>query len=359
MKGLLATLAVSVFSFNYATAQSCDAPEDSTLTASNIGTMQATVSWAWDTAKATPQGYDYYFSTNNTAPDTISGKSSGTSISLRGLTPNTTYYFWVRSQCGDTTYSAWSAPLSFTTLCDSNFAQFASDTISFCGEDTIILKTNFSDSDAVYLWSNGSTDSNIVLSKNDLGNYNLQVIDKYGCVTNDTVEIVDGPKPTLNGITQQYLGVNRYSFAALVDSTVHNYHWDFGDGNTSTEATPTHGYRKSGISYVVTATVSNYNTCTSSMSITVDYLSFSIDETNSNKQIVLYPNPASNFVMVKNNSTERINTISIYNVLGQKVYHSTNNETQINVAHLTDGIYNIRVELSNGETVQNKIQIRK
>ena len=49
--------------------------------------------------------------------------------------------------------------------------------------------------------------------------------------------------------------INDYtvSFSAVV-TDANSYHWDFGDGNTSTEATPVHEYEMSG-SYTVTLTV--------------------------------------------------------------------------------------------------------
>src|SRR5690606_8153241 len=62
------------------------------------------ISW---TAPSTPAagGYDYYYDETNTPPtgsSTADGSfaSTATDGSISGLTPNTTYYLWIRSDCG-------------------------------------------------------------------------------------------------------------------------------------------------------------------------------------------------------------------------------------------------------------------
>ena len=86
------------------------------LTANPVGSTTATINWT--AASPVPVGgYQYYFSTINTPPTgaTIpSGTTATLSAALTGLTPNTTYYFWVRSKCAGTDASLWMSG-SFTT----------------------------------------------------------------------------------------------------------------------------------------------------------------------------------------------------------------------------------------------------
>ncbi|MFY0482347.1 fibronectin type III domain-containing protein [Flavobacterium sp. PLA-1-15] len=93
-----------------------------TLTATTaITTTTATINW---TAPATGavKGYDYYYSTSNTAPTagtTPSGStlSGVTTANLTLLSATTTYYVWVRTKGCGSSVSAWSTIGSFTTSC--------------------------------------------------------------------------------------------------------------------------------------------------------------------------------------------------------------------------------------------------
>ena len=96
---------------------SCIVP--SNLTSTNITTTAADISW--DAPVNVPSGgYDYYYATMNTAPDAATTPSAnitaGTTANLTALTPATTYYFWLRSNCGAET-SSWSNSGTFTTAC--------------------------------------------------------------------------------------------------------------------------------------------------------------------------------------------------------------------------------------------------
>lgn len=98
------------------TAVSCFAP-----TALTTAVTAGSVRLNWTAPATVPSaGYDYYYSTTNTAPvagTTISGNvPSGTTLNLTTLTPDTVYYIWLRSNCG-TENSIWASGGSFRTDC--------------------------------------------------------------------------------------------------------------------------------------------------------------------------------------------------------------------------------------------------
>lgn len=76
----------------------------------------ATLTWTAP-ATAPSNGYQYYYSTTNTAPvaSTSGTAVTSTSASITGLTSNTTYYFWVRSVCDGSDTSVWVSGGSFFT----------------------------------------------------------------------------------------------------------------------------------------------------------------------------------------------------------------------------------------------------
>lgn len=93
--------------------------EPTALVSSAITSVSATISWT-ASASTPANGYDYYVSTTNTAPDgatvpTGSVAAGITTADLSSLSANTTYYFWVRSNCDGVNYSAWAGYGSFYT----------------------------------------------------------------------------------------------------------------------------------------------------------------------------------------------------------------------------------------------------
>ncbi|MDR0829208.1 MAG: M6 family metalloprotease domain-containing protein [Prevotellaceae bacterium] len=105
-----------------AAAPSC-AQKPTGLTSGSETTGGATISWT-AASPAPADGYEYYYSTINTAPANTAAIVSenvvtGTLKTLTGLNSSTTYYFWVRSLCSisGNEKSNWTSSGSFTTLC--------------------------------------------------------------------------------------------------------------------------------------------------------------------------------------------------------------------------------------------------
>ncbi|OBX21499.1 MULTISPECIES: T9SS type A sorting domain-containing protein [Bizionia] len=100
------------------TFQPCNTP---TVTASTaVAITTATINWTAATPAPTG-GYQYIVSPDN-SPNTPGGDFTGntgagiTNSNVTGLTPNTTYYVFVRSNCGSGNFSGWDGPITFTTL---------------------------------------------------------------------------------------------------------------------------------------------------------------------------------------------------------------------------------------------------
>ena len=101
---------------NILPAPSCIAP--TALVSSSVATTTATLSWTASTSAPT-NGYDIYYSTTNTAPlagtvPTVINNPTAT-YNATGLSSSSTYYWWVRSDCGSET-STWASGGSFNTL---------------------------------------------------------------------------------------------------------------------------------------------------------------------------------------------------------------------------------------------------
>ncbi len=90
---------------------SCEEPEFEEIL--NVTGHTATLRWTDDGASA----WQVYASTENVMPaDTEAGQEVTTNPgTITGLEAETDYYAWVRSLCGDGTYSHWSDAIAFTT----------------------------------------------------------------------------------------------------------------------------------------------------------------------------------------------------------------------------------------------------
>jgi len=68
----------------------------------------------------------------------------------------------------------------------------------------------------------------------------------------------------------------------------------------------------------------------------------------------IFPNPTSRTIFIKYNDSEKIKSVSIYNILGQKVIQINKNLNQIDISTLENGIYIIEIKL-NGQEFRQKI----
>ncbi len=97
---------------------------------SAITSTTATMSWTGIAA-----GYEYMATNSTTAPTGTGTYTTGTSVSLTGLTPDLYYYGWVRSKCGATFYSPWVHTTGFMTLCAPVSIPYLED---FTGLDVVL-----------------------------------------------------------------------------------------------------------------------------------------------------------------------------------------------------------------------------
>ncbi|KFF75258.1 hypothetical protein HX13_03145 [Chryseobacterium sp. P1-3] len=109
----------NIFAFSADAYSDCAPPVLQAV--SGITANSAFVSW---TAPASAVSYDVYHSTSGTVPASTVTPTypgiAGTNTTIDGLTPNTTYYYWVRTNCNSTTgQSAWSFAGTFKTACST------------------------------------------------------------------------------------------------------------------------------------------------------------------------------------------------------------------------------------------------
>lgn len=130
------------------TSTTCSAPTNLSTTA----ITNTSVRLLWNApASGSPSSYDVYFSNSSTAPGSGTAPSGNTTsvgfVNVTDLSPGTTYYFWIRSNCGSSV-STWSAGGSFTTTGGST---------SSCGAPTNVRASATTATTATLLWNAPAT----------------------------------------------------------------------------------------------------------------------------------------------------------------------------------------------------------
>ncbi len=144
------SLAIDNFRFEY--APECLSPTG--VTASVVTPRTAIINWTAPTS-APANGYEYYITSDDVVPTETSTPvvaTTETTAQLTALQPATTYKVWVRSVCGETDKSEWSAsPATFTTEIS-------------CVAPTALTTTNTTVSTATIGWTSSASEFEYVIS---------------------------------------------------------------------------------------------------------------------------------------------------------------------------------------------------
>ncbi|RYD86886.1 MAG: hypothetical protein EOP54_29670, partial [Sphingobacteriales bacterium] len=111
------------------------------------GTIAGTsASFSWSAPSPAPgTGYHYGYNTSATVAPSSLTPITGTTANLTGLTPGTTYYFWVRSRCTTTSNSEWDT------------TQFTMPVVNNCAMPTSVTAGTATATTAAFSWTAPST----------------------------------------------------------------------------------------------------------------------------------------------------------------------------------------------------------
>lgn len=230
------------------------------------------------------------------------------------------------------------------------------DTIMCQGGGSLNLDAGSAPKNPIYIWSTGMLTQTMEITEG--GSYYVKVQNTDGCIGRDTVFIDEIAQPVANSIAIIDNGGGTFTFNVIGAQNATTYIWDFGDGTTATGAGPqTHFYEEEGL-YTATLTLSNE--CGSIELTRVIAVGPTAIGALAALEAALniYPNPASSYVMITNESTATMEQVSIYNLLGQQVYQQvvSGNELRVNTGSFASGIYNVMIQTDLG-TITRKLEL--
>lgn len=176
---------------------------------------------------------------------------------------------------------------------------------------------------------------------------------------NFAVDGVSCPNPSASGINITN-NTPEFTFEVMNPQDADNYGWDFGDGISGSGQSTTHTYTSNG-NYTVTAMLTNdCGTTELTESVTVSGVSINDLKLDEN-QLKLFPNPAQNNLKLENLSNHNMKSVTVYNILGQKmdlIKVAGTKTTTLNLSKYANGIYSLVIEFESG-TVTRKFEVLK
>jgi hypothetical protein len=329
---------------------SCIPP--TTLSISNLATTTITLSWVASVSAPTG-GYDYYYSTDSTTPPTATTTPSGstastvTTVNLTGLTPGGTYYAWVRSNCGSSSYSDWSAVYNFSTVCASSSVPYTQDfesaTLPNVPSCTYTINAGAGNNWTVVNAPSTSFTSNTLSYSYDSNNpanawFFTTGLDLTAGTSYDVTY-------SYGNNSSSYLENLKVACGTSVDpSAMTNILADHPGitGNTLNTETVTFTPITSGVYYFGFNAYSDAN----QYDLYVDDISISASLANATfagTKFSFYPNPVKDVLNIGYSKT--ISQVTVYNIVGQEVAVKSINDSQsqIDMSNLSKGTYMVKV----------------
>jgi len=206
-----------------------------------------------------------------------------------------------------------------------------SDTAVCLGQSVILYGGN---SGAAHHWSTGANTQNIVVSNE--GTYWVVVTNSFGCTATDTIGVTVHPLPVVS------LGVDTVictsSYITLdAGANFIAYQWQDGSANETFTLDGSAGVGD----YTLSITVTDSNGCINSDTILVGVEVCAGIPSTCNSSLLVYPNPASDFVIIQ--SGEMIREITLFNLTGEvivhRIYDTNLNFVLLPCLPLQDGVY--------------------
>jgi extracellular elastinolytic metalloproteinase len=189
---------------------------------------------------------------------------------------------------------------------------------SICEGGSALLTATIGSDGGEVVWSNSENGTSINVSPAATTAYSATVCSNFCPSLCSTAEVTVNVTPNpIAGFTATPAGLT-VSFANTSTGGSTN-NWNFGDGNTSTQAAPQHTYTNPG-TYTVTLTVKNGD-CEDIFQSEVSVVGSSVTESSWIQQFGIYPNPSKGLVTMSLALEKDLRVqVLVYNAVGQMLF---------------------------------------
>ncbi|MCK5856233.1 MAG: PKD domain-containing protein [Bacteroidales bacterium] len=199
------------------------------------------------------------------------------------------------------------------------------------------------------------------------GSYTVKLVTSTS-TAQDSIEKIDYITVT-SGLNADFSATPTHGNAPLVvqftdasSGSPSDWLWDFGDGNSSVQQSPSHSYNADGL-YTVKLTVTE-NGVSESME-RIDYINvggIGFDDIDLDQHLRIYPNPTH--VNTKLNidfEQIRIKQVQLLNLIGKEIpveYTQNSGHIELDLNNVSQGIYFLKLTSSTGDNLVRKIIVR-
>jgi hypothetical protein len=328
---------------------SCQEPTAFTLDA--VTTTTATISW---TAGGTETAWEYVVQAYGTGEPTASGTSTTSNpLTVSGLTANTTYDFYVRADCGGGDTSDWTYGGSFTTNCDT-----ADEALSH-NFDTLDNNNLVVDASCWSVSNGGDANTWGLISDSTTGNVYWNLLYDSSTAHDDYLyspkfSVIDGVTDAFNFkgwnpnttwpevIDVLVVDASDNSLIATLVTDLNLPEPDATTGEATVFTYDLSAYEGQDVRIAFYSSTTDQNAARID-DFTLDAFSTLGTATNILEGFTLYPTIVKEELNFR--SQNKVEAITVFNLLGQKVFSGAPNanNSSVNLSTLRPGVYIVKV----------------
>ncbi len=205
-----------------------------------------------------------------------------------------------------------------------------------------------------------------VYSNNAPKDYSITLVSKSmlgTCPDSITKTISAGVTPICDFTSNHNytFGYRGFDFKAISQSGV-QYAWDFGDGSTSSEQSPTHQFTRDAV-FNVKLKITSPEGCSCEKILGHSVANLDVSDVLTNAGINVYPNPTTGVINFANSGSSVLSSVTVVNALGSVVLSNTLNSLEnvftVDLTGHAAGVYLIQIKTFEGKIYTQKIILEK